>query len=248
MSIPILMFHHFSDDGSATAFPPKLFADGLRHLHEEGFRTLPLSEVAARISKGAAFPERTFAITIDDGFQSGYEHAYPALTEFRMNATLFVAAGPRPREPLRPIEGRAMLNWHQIEEMSQTGIEIGAHSMHHIDLTTLDRDDIEREMLGSQASISTSLGRPVTAFCYPFGRYDRRSLAIAAAHFSVAVTDRLALAGTRSQIHRLERVDAYYLRRFGGLTWLSRPTLVPYLAVRAVPRRLKRAVGSLRSR
>ena len=163
-----------------------------------------------------------------------------------MRATLFVTTGEAqrasPSDRLPSLEGREMLEWRQIEEMSRYGIEIGAHTLTHPDLTRLGNDDVEREILGSRRRLEDFLGKAVDAFCYPFGRYDDRSLAAARAHFRCACTDYLALAGPKSDPHLLERVDAYYLRdrrRFGRLTKAHFRT---YLALRNSARLVRRAL------
>ena len=57
------------------------------------------------------------------------------------------------------------------------GWELGAHTITHADLRTLDDAALEREVAGSRAEIVKRFGVPVDFFCYPAGRYDRRVIA-----------------------------------------------------------------------
>jgi peptidoglycan-N-acetylglucosamine deacetylase len=74
-------------------------------------------------------------------------------------------AGYRGRSPLTPEELRSL---------AQAGFEIGAHSVSHRTLSTLAVGDIEREVRQSKSALQDLLGREVTMFCYPRGRYNRQ--------------------------------------------------------------------------
>lgn len=62
-----------------------------------------------------------------------------------------------------------MLTWEQILEMSENGIDFGAHTISHPLLSDLTPEDVEKETLGSKAAIEAKIQKPVVAFAYPFG-------------------------------------------------------------------------------
>ena len=244
--LPILTFHDLSQDRAPISFPPELFERGMTMLRERGFGTISLTDAAALIARGERFPERSMVITFDDGYESVYEHAFPVLQRLALTATVFLTVGrQRTAETdarLPSLEGRTMLSWREIREMHAAGIEFGAHTLTHPDLTRLPPDRVETEMRESKAVIEDALGGTVQAFCYPYGRHDDRSRAAAQKLFACACSDKLGLATVRSDPHAFERVDAYYLRtdrRFG----LMPTRLFPwYISARAIPRRLRRAL------
>ena len=73
-----------------------------KHVHVDDFRkqvaflkqhyqVLPLAELVRLLATGAALPERTAVITIDDGYRSTYTLAYPVLRELGVPAVVFFA-------------------------------------------------------------------------------------------------------------------------------------------------------------
>jgi peptidoglycan/xylan/chitin deacetylase (PgdA/CDA1 family) len=71
---------------------PATFRAQLRWLRER-FMPLGLGEIVERIARGAALPEGACALTFDDGWRDNYEHAWPALREAGVPATIFLVAG-----------------------------------------------------------------------------------------------------------------------------------------------------------
>jgi len=55
-------------------------------------------------------------------------------------------------------------------------VEIGAHALTHPDLTRLADEDLRREVGEGKRILEGLTGRPVTAFAYPLGRYDARTV------------------------------------------------------------------------
>jgi peptidoglycan/xylan/chitin deacetylase (PgdA/CDA1 family) len=73
--------------------------------------------------------------------------------------------------------------------MLADGWELGAHSLTHPDLTTLDATSLRREIAGSRQRLRKEFGVPVATFCYPAGRYDQTvERAVRAAGYRAATT------------------------------------------------------------
>jgi peptidoglycan/xylan/chitin deacetylase (PgdA/CDA1 family) len=71
---------------------------------------------------------------------------------------------------------------HRPKRLSEAGIrmlaarfEVGAHTLNHPDLTTLAPASQKSEIAGSKAWLEDITGKPVTMFCYPCGRFDRKT-------------------------------------------------------------------------
>jgi glycosyltransferase involved in cell wall biosynthesis len=56
--------------------------------------------------------------------------------------------------------------------------EIGAHTMTHRHLPGLSSDAAKQEISGSKQYLETLIGREVTSFCYPAGKYSPRDVAL----------------------------------------------------------------------
>ncbi|MBN1212552.1 MAG: polysaccharide deacetylase family protein, partial [candidate division Zixibacteria bacterium] len=63
------------------------------------------------------------------------------------------------------------LSWEQIKEMAEFGVQFGAHTCSHINLSHADEELIRREITASKEVIQTRLGREIKGFAYPYG-YD----------------------------------------------------------------------------
>lgn len=63
-----------------------------------------------------------------------------------------------------------MLDWNQIKDMSRNNISFGAHTVTHPILNRITSEVVENEIKKSKESIEAIIGKPVTAFAYPFGK------------------------------------------------------------------------------
>jgi peptidoglycan/xylan/chitin deacetylase (PgdA/CDA1 family) len=245
-SLPVLTFHALDDRASVISCPPRVFAHGMAMLHAHGYRTIRLMEAVASLRQRQPFPARTFVLTFDDGFHTMYAEAFPVLQRYGLSATVFLTVGAadavQPAGRLPTFEGRLMLSWREIREMQHGGLEFGAHTLTHPDLTRLSTEQIAVEMSGSKDRIENSLGTPVTSFAYPFGRYDAQSHRIAQQYFSCACADTLGLLSSGSDPYALERVDAYYLRTRRLFTLMGTGLFPWYVVARSIPRRLRRSL------
>lgn len=71
---------------------PETFRRHCRWL-ADAMRVLPLDEIVERASAGRALPPRACAISFDDGWRDNHDHAWPALREAGLPATVFVVTG-----------------------------------------------------------------------------------------------------------------------------------------------------------
>jgi peptidoglycan-N-acetylglucosamine deacetylase len=77
-----------------------------------------------------------------------------------------------------PCENRGdILSVRQIGEIAKT-FEAGAHTVHHVALTSVADAVAREEILGSKRNIEEITGEPCRIFCFPKGRFEKRHLAI----------------------------------------------------------------------
>lgn len=88
-----------------------------------------------------------------------------------LRGTFYVPRENPEREVLRRADLRAL---------AECSGELGAHTLGHVDLTSLAHDAARREIVGSKEWLEQEVGRQVSAFCYPRGRHDGRIRAAAA--------------------------------------------------------------------
>ena len=66
----------------------------------------------------------------------------------------------------------AYLNWQRIRTMLADGMQIGSHTVHHVDMGSLvlySTPLAQYELQASQAALQNHLGIPIQQFCYPSG-------------------------------------------------------------------------------
>ena len=143
----------------------------MQYLNESSFHVIPLRTIIKCIRKNQLFPSRAVAITFDDGFKSVYDVAYPILKEFGFHATVFLVSGYCGRnnrwngQPHR-VPTLELLSWEEIGEMANTGIDFGAHTMSHPDLSTIRFEQAIEEIVNSKSTIQKYLGTDVSFFAY----------------------------------------------------------------------------------
>jgi len=189
--VPILCYHRFSNDcGSPLCLPVHLFKQQMRYLSENGYRVVTFGQLLDFLEYREALPKKAVIISIDDGYRSTYDIAYPILKKYGFNATLFIYTDFIGAS-------RNALTWSQINRMKADGFEIGSHTLSHSDLTTQKEGEdtqtymarIEKELRVSKQIIDKKLGQNTILLAYPFGRYNQSVLKISKRlGYQVAVT------------------------------------------------------------
>lgn len=65
-----------------------------------------------------------------------------------------------------------IMSWDEIREMSNNGIDFGAHTVNHPILTNLPLEQAGHEIVQSKKDIERKIGHHVTAFAYPNGDFN----------------------------------------------------------------------------
>jgi len=103
-----------------------------------------------------------------------------------------------------------MLTRDMILDLNRNGVEIGAHTVSHPILTSLDDDSARREIVGGKQELEAILGKPVRLFAYPNGKvgkdYDARHVAmVREAGFDAAFTTAAGAVGRGQDLFQLPR-------------------------------------------
>tara|TARA_B100000900_G_C20513204_1_gene688911 strand:+ start:139 stop:1194 length:1056 start_codon:yes stop_codon:yes gene_type:complete len=107
---------------------------------------------------------RKILLTIDDGFLSFYENAWPILKEKKIPFILFVST--------REVGAFNYMSWEQILEISKENfVEIGNHSHTHEYLADESNELIKEDIEKSISIFKKKMGKNSDFFSYPFGEY-----------------------------------------------------------------------------
>jgi peptidoglycan/xylan/chitin deacetylase (PgdA/CDA1 family) len=179
--LPILSYHHFSTECSNTlCMPIDEFSKQMAFLKKEGYRSVTMEQVLKFINYQEPLPKKAVAITIDDGYRSVYDLAYPIMRQHNFRATLFIYTAFIGNSP-------NALTWEQLRELSESGFEVESHTISHTDLTRKRKGESEatylkrvrRELLEPRELIGKHLGRKPIWLAYPYGRLNDLVIALA---------------------------------------------------------------------
>lgn len=178
-SIPILTYHRVAPDGPKRLAPyrvtPDRFAQQIRHLRNEGFRSVEPEELFQALSTNRPLRGRPVMLTFDDGYADFAEHAWPVLKDCGFGAVLFVVpdkVGACADWDARYGDPAPLLDWPGIAALARDGVSIESHSASHRPLPSLETEPLYWEALSSAAAIERVVGRRPMAFSYPFGALD----------------------------------------------------------------------------
>jgi peptidoglycan/xylan/chitin deacetylase (PgdA/CDA1 family) len=192
LTVPILMYHLIGDaDASAPPITraltvsPRAFADEMRWIVGHGFHAITQQQLFRALEFGAPLPAKPVMITFDDGYRDVLWNAAPILARLHMPATAYVITGR--------VSGRdsSFLTWPELRELERLDVEIGSHTVHHVELTGLTSVAALDELVVSRRELERHLGHPVQWFAYPAGAVDAAVVPLVReAGYVLAVTTR----------------------------------------------------------
>lgn len=180
-TVPVLCYHKFSEnDIDRMTVSKGAFEQQMKFLKDRGYRVIRLDQLLDFMEFKAQIPKKSVVITIDDGWRSTYDIAYPILKHYGYPATLFTYTD-------LIVGGSKTLNWDLVREMSRHGIDVQCHSKTHRDLTkTLNHESfkeyfeaMKKELIDSAITIQNNIDQKPAFFAYPYGETDSLIIALA---------------------------------------------------------------------
>ena len=158
-----LMYHRFEENKyPSTNIRIHDFKKHIKILQENNIRFINPKNFENEIKNNKK--QRKILLTIDDGFSSFYQNAWPLLKKEKIPFILFVST--------REVGALNYMTWDQIKEISKEDfVEIGNHSHTHEYLVDESRDLILDDIQKSISIFKDQLGKNSDFFSYPFGEY-----------------------------------------------------------------------------
>jgi peptidoglycan/xylan/chitin deacetylase (PgdA/CDA1 family) len=169
---PLALAYHGVTDVPLRRDPYHLFVrpdDLLRQiarLRDWGYDLVTFGELASRVAQGTG--DGIAALTFDDGLADNLHTLAPMLRRVSAPATVFVVSGWLGRAHPRP-PSASILSADDVRALHDSGIEIGAHTVNHPDLTGLAYADALAELTESKRSLEELVAAPVEVVAYPYG-------------------------------------------------------------------------------
>src|SRR3954468_656729 len=149
---------------------PKVFAAQLDWLRDHGYTTILPRDLAAHWDDRSKLPARPVIITFDDGSRDWVTRVMPALKKRGMVAEFYLT--------LAAIE-HGNLTWDEVRQLAAAGNGIGAHDVHHVQLTAFGTDrkpataaKMWAEVNGARQTIGDHIGVYPDSMAYVGGGYD----------------------------------------------------------------------------
>lgn len=170
VQVPILMYHHISPVVPPTALgisltvTPTAFGKQLDYLKQQEYHTITFNQLFDALYYGGPLPHHPIILTFDDGYDDAYHFALPILQAHGYSGMFYIITGK--------VGWAAYLNWQQIRTMLDQGMQIGSHTVHHVDMGSLlmySTALAQHELQASQAVLQNHLGIAIQQFCYPSG-------------------------------------------------------------------------------
>jgi len=141
----------------------------LRHLAENGYRTVTCDEIARLVVDGVRPGARAVALTFDDAWSSAYTVAYPLLKQYGMRAVLFAIPAR-----IGDADGDSpFVTWSQLRELQSSGVyDVQSHTRTH---TMMFCGDEIVDFVSPDFACEPLLNRPLEADGLGTPLYVRRS-------------------------------------------------------------------------
>lgn len=166
-TITVLGYHDFTNSSSTNEMQMEIanFEKQMKYLKKHHYKTITLKEMECFINKTCRLPRKSILITMDDGYYSNYELAFPILKKYNFNAVVFYMGVNYDGE------NKNYMNKEVIEKSKEEypNIEFASHTydLHHEEDYLLDYDKIDADFKEQAKNIKTKY------FAYPYGHISK---------------------------------------------------------------------------
>ena len=154
------------------------------------------------LEKNKKPPERSLIITFDDGWKNQYRYAFPILKKYNFPATFFIV--------VNQTGGNLFMNWQQLKELLNSGMEIGSHTISHPNLKKLTSSQLISEIENSKTILEKKLDCQIEVFAYPYGIFDSKIVeTVHKAGYKTARTTISGLDQNTEKLYTLKAIQVY---------------------------------------
>lgn len=188
--IPVLMYHHFAaekpEERNGMITTTEELEDHLKYFRSQGYEIISLERLDALLDKaiylqkmaenpqkGLDLHEKYLCITIDDGYLSNYELAYPIFQKYDAPVSIFAVT-----DFVTEQTGIPKFTWEQAQEMEESGmVKIYSHSADHEPVQEGEEESFLASAQKSEQTLAENLRESdkIKAIAYPNGRCTEES-------------------------------------------------------------------------
>jgi peptidoglycan/xylan/chitin deacetylase (PgdA/CDA1 family) len=198
--VPILEYHVLGAAPADAPYPELYvtrpdFHQQMNWLDEHGYEAVTLEMIEDAWYHGGTLPAKPVVLSFDDGYRPQFTFALPELRKHGWPGLLNLKA-----------EGSDLYT-SNVEAMIAAGWELAAHTIRHLDLTTLDASQLKEEVAGSREILRREYDVPVANFCYPAGQFNDTVIAAVKAGGYTGATTEIPGYATRESPYELARFE-----------------------------------------
>ncbi|MDD2735351.1 MAG: polysaccharide deacetylase family protein [Desulfuromonadaceae bacterium] len=175
-TVPVLCYHRFSLHRSSDKITvsEETFDKQMAYLKNNGYNIITLKQLNEFIEFRRKPPKNSLVITIDDAVKAVKTIAYPILKKYAFTAVIFVNT-----DNTKIKQNSVFLNWDELKELKNSGVfEIESHTASHSDLTTMNDEQLQRELGDSKRILAEKLGINSRFVAYPYGLFNNNVLEV----------------------------------------------------------------------
>lgn len=169
-TVPVLRYRKFSENPAGpSAVSRRAFIAQMEYLKNQGYQVISIDQFMEFLDFRDQIPRKSILISVDDGWKSFLEVAFPVLAKYGYPATLFIQPDL--------IGNEGALSWQQLKYLSGEKLDIqcrvgAVRGFKKLQIKNeLNRyiADLDRELLKSKAEIESKLGKTCRYLAYPDG-------------------------------------------------------------------------------
>ncbi|MBI2033036.1 MAG: polysaccharide deacetylase family protein [Candidatus Levybacteria bacterium] len=209
--IPILIYHYVEivTDKNDTIrqsmnIQPAILEKQITTLQDAGYTFITPSNIGKMLNGKKEIPKKAVILSFDDGYRDFYTDVLPILKRKQAKAIAYIVPGK-----LNQIN--YLFSW-QLHEIYGSGlVEIGAHTVHHMNLKGISYMTAKYEIEESKTMLENMLYIPILSFAYPYGAFDSQAiLLVKEAGFTTAVSSISGNDVSESNRYLLYRIHPGY--------------------------------------
>ncbi|MCA9398739.1 MAG: polysaccharide deacetylase family protein [Candidatus Omnitrophica bacterium] len=200
-TVPIMMYHNvdYTEKQEANWVSPERFETHMAFLEDHHYDVISFSDFIEAKKSGKKLSRKTVVITFDDGYDNNYTYALPVLRKHNLPAILFM--------PSARIDKEGHLTLAQLQEMMNSGIEIGSHGRNHEYLPDKPLSFQKDEIFLSKKELGAALNTNIMYFAYPIGGFsDEIIRMVREAGYDAAATTNRGYDRFNDDLYELNRI------------------------------------------
>ena len=160
-----IMYHRFNENKyPSTNIRMNIFDEQMQMIKDLGYDFYDPKSFEKEFDE--VKDKKKILVTIDDGFKSFYDEAWPYLRKNNIPFILFVST--------QPVGKNGFMTWSQILEIEKSELgTIGHHSHTHEYLIDMTHEDFIDDIETASIIFKEKLGYVPSIFSYPFGEYSK---------------------------------------------------------------------------